>query len=601
MGTTYKCCLIFKRRFHSRDAPPPEDVRALFSLHSGGGPHMGADGLRRYLHATGHEGEDAEVDRLLEQIRLQQQQGRARLPRLARPLLALDDFHRYLFSHELNPPIRHPQVHHDMSCPLSHYFIYTGHNSYLTGNQLSSDCSDVPIIKALQRGVRVIELDMWPNSAKDDINILHGRTLTTPVSLIKCLRSIKEYAFVASPYPVIITLEDHLPADLQGKVAKMVLEVFGSILFYPDTDHLTEFPSPEELKGRVLLSTKPPKEYLESKVGSMKEGDADLHPGKGAGDDAAWGKEVPDFHTEIQSAKKHDDDVSDHQRDDDEDDDDDDEEEQKMQPHIAPQYKHLITIRAGKPKGSLADALKSDPDKVRRLSLSEQQLAKVAEDHGTEIVRFTQRNILRIYPKGTRVTSSNYNPFLGWVHGAQMVAFNMQGYGRALWLMHGFYKANGGCGYVKKPDFLMQSEPEIFDPRKPLAVKKTLKVKVYMGDGWRMGFKQTHFDQYSPPDFYARVGIAGVPADSVMKKTKAIEDNWVPVWEEEFSFPMTVPEIALLRVEVHEYDMSEKDDFGGQTVLPVSELRPGIRAVALFDRKGNKYNHVKLLMRFEFV
>lgn len=180
MGTTYKCCLIFKRRFHARDAPPPEDVRALFSLHTGGGTHMGADGLRRYLDATQEEAsrlDDAEVERLLEQIRLQQHQGghRARLPRLARPLLALDDFHRYLFSHDLNPPLRHHQVHHDMTRPLSHYFIYTGHNSYLTGNQLSSDCSDVPIIKALQRGVRVIELDMWPNSTKDDINILHGR------------------------------------------------------------------------------------------------------------------------------------------------------------------------------------------------------------------------------------------------------------------------------------------------------------------------------------------------------------------------------------------------------------------------------------------
>jgi hypothetical protein len=84
----------------------------------------------------------------------------------------------------------------------------------------------------------------------------------------------------------------------------MVLEVFGNILFYPGADHLKEFPSPEELKGRVLLSTKPPKEYLEAKVGTMKEGDADPHPGKGAADDAAWGKEVPDFQTEIQSAHK---------------------------------------------------------------------------------------------------------------------------------------------------------------------------------------------------------------------------------------------------------------------------------------------------------
>jgi phosphatidylinositol phospholipase C delta len=39
---------------------------------------------------------------------------------------------------------------------------------------------------------------------------------------------------------------------------------------------------------------------------------------------------------------------------------------------------------------------------------------------------FTKNNLLRVYPKGTRLDSSNYDPFVGWKHGAQMVAFNMQ-------------------------------------------------------------------------------------------------------------------------------------------------------------------------------
>lgn len=44
--------------------------------------------------------------------------------------------------------------------------------------------------------------------------------------------------------------------------------------------------------------------------------------------------------------------------------------------------------------------------------------------------------------------------------------------------MHGMFKANGGCGYVKKPDCLLKpgSDDEIFDPRVRLQVKLTLKV-----------------------------------------------------------------------------------------------------------------------------
>lgn len=69
--------------------------------------------------------------------------------------------------------------------------------------------------------------------------------------------------------------------------------------------------------------------------------------------------------------------------------------------------------------------------------------------------------------------------------------------------MQGMFRGNGGCGYVKKPEFLIDGGQ--FDPKAELPVKKTLKVKVYLGDGWRMDFKQTHFDSYSPPDFYCKV------------------------------------------------------------------------------------------------
>ncbi|KAG6740888.1 hypothetical protein POTOM_056357 [Populus tomentosa] len=49
------------------------------------------------------------------------------------------------------------------------------------------------------------------------------RTLTNPVDLLVCLRAIKNNAFQASEYPVVITFEDHPPANLQAKVAEQNL------------------------------------------------------------------------------------------------------------------------------------------------------------------------------------------------------------------------------------------------------------------------------------------------------------------------------------------------------------------------------------------
>ncbi|KAL3650264.1 Phosphoinositide phospholipase C 6 [Castilleja foliolosa] len=560
----YKMFKYFNRRFKISEKQPPPDVTAAFRRYSEGADHMTEDQLLKFLEDYQREGgRTAEDAAAIIQNVLHRRHHVGR-----RHGLSLEDFFDFLFQDDLNGPIN-SKIHHDMTAPLQNYYIYTGHNSYLTGNQLSSDCSEIPIIKALENGVRGIELDLWPNSGKDDVHVLHGRTLTTPIPLVKCLKSIKEHAFVKSPYPVIITLEDHLTPKLQAKVAAMVIQVFGDMLYCPDSEEgLQEFPSPEALKHKILLSTKPPKEYLSTTENNQN--------------------------------------VETQEKDSSEDENDEEESDafqQKSGNIVAPEYKHLIAIRAGHAKKGLKNALTSGTNKVIRLSLSEQRLEKAAASYATDVVRFTQKNILRIYPKGTRVTSSNYKPTIGWMHGAQMVAFNMQGYGKSLWTMHGLFRANGGCGFVKKPDLLMQRGPknEVFHPKLSLPLKKTLKVNVYMGDGWRMDFSRTHFDAYSPPDFYTKVYIVGVPDDAAKKRTRIIEDDWVPYWNEEFTFPLTVPELALLRIEVREYDRSEKDDFGGQNCLPVSELRPGIRAVPLYDKKGHKYKSVRLLMGFQFI
>lgn len=43
-----------------------------------------------------------------------------------------------------------------------------------------------------------------------------------------------------------------------------------------------------------------------------------------------------------------------------------------------------------------------------------------------DLLKYNQKGLTRIYPKGQRVDSSNYDPFRLWLCGSQMVALNFQ-------------------------------------------------------------------------------------------------------------------------------------------------------------------------------
>lgn len=86
--------------------------------------------------------------------------------------------------------------------------------------------------------------------------IFHGKTFTTKVSLRQVCQAIAKYAFVASPYPVIISAEIHCSLPQQDIIADIMTEVFGSALVRAPVKgelKIEALPSPEDLKGRVLL------------------------------------------------------------------------------------------------------------------------------------------------------------------------------------------------------------------------------------------------------------------------------------------------------------------------------------------------------------
>ena len=89
--------------------------------------------------------------------------------------------------------------------------------------------------------------------------VFHGKTLTSKVSVRDTCVAIAKYAFVASPYPIIISAEIHCSVPQQEQLVAIMKEVFGEALVYAPVEGrpaIVDLPSPEDLKGRVLLKAK---------------------------------------------------------------------------------------------------------------------------------------------------------------------------------------------------------------------------------------------------------------------------------------------------------------------------------------------------------
>ncbi|ROT84771.1 putative 1-phosphatidylinositol 4,5-bisphosphate phosphodiesterase gamma-1 isoform X1 [Penaeus vannamei] len=164
------------------------------------------------------------------------------------PYFHVEEFVQYLFSksNELWDR-RNDSVNQDMTKSMSQYWIASSHNT---------DSSTEAYARVLRQGCRCIELDCW--DGPDGVpNIYHGFTLTSKISFKDVINTINEHAFVASEYPVILSIEQHCSMIQQKEMAELFQKVFGdSLLTAPLSPNEKEMPSPEQLKRKIIIKHK---------------------------------------------------------------------------------------------------------------------------------------------------------------------------------------------------------------------------------------------------------------------------------------------------------------------------------------------------------
>uniref|UniRef100_A0A8C5GV65 Phosphoinositide phospholipase C n=1 Tax=Gouania willdenowi TaxID=441366 RepID=A0A8C5GV65_GOUWI len=499
---------------------------------------------------------------------------------LQQGVISLQAFSSYLSSDEngVIPPDKLDQS-EDMSFPLSHYFINSSHNTYLTAGQLAGSSSVEMYRQVLLAGCRCVELDVWKGrTAEEEPVITHGFTMTSEICFKEVIEAIAECAFKTSPFPVILSFENHVDSlKQQAKMAEYCRSIFGDALLIDPLDKYplesgVPLPSPQELMGKILIKNKKshkPSNSTDSKRLTdqpANQSSEPLSPSNNTGGNT---------NTRASSVSA--------QAESEEEEDDDDDDGKKVSEGSA--EREAVATEEMSTLVNYVQPTKFNSFEAARCYHMSSFVETKALEHLTkspvEFVEYNKSQLSRIYPKGTRVDSSNFMPQLFWNAGCQLVALNYQTIDLSMQLNLFMFEYNGRSGYRLKPEFMRRPDKH-FDPFTENTVDgivaNTLSVKVISGQ----------FLTERRVGVYVEVEMFGLPVDTRRKalKTKTSQNNNSvnPVWDEEpIVFKKVIlPTLASLRIAAFE----EGGKFIGHRIIPVTAIRPGYRYIGLRNEKN---------------
>uniref|UniRef100_A0A8C1U2A5 Phosphoinositide phospholipase C n=1 Tax=Cyprinus carpio TaxID=7962 RepID=A0A8C1U2A5_CYPCA len=545
-------------------------------------------------------------------------------------VLGIEGFTNYMRSpvcDVFNP--QHNDVNQDMDQPLCNYFIASSHNTYLTGDQLLSHSKTDMYAWVLQAGCRCVEVDCWDGPDGEPM-VQHGYTLTSKITFKSVIETINKYAFVNNEFPVILSIENHCNIQQQKKIAQHLKEIFGDKLDVGEALNKDpkQLPSPNSLKGKILIKGKRLPPYLS----------ADAEEGEVSDDDSA--DEIEDdfklknsmsngssqHQVESHIRKKLDSLMKESQIGDKEDTDsfsirallrathegiqrnlrkvkhsksrlkcqsvetDDDGQQEPSGGQFNRCGRRRKTIKLSRDLSDLVVFTNSvasqecldEGSPYNVLSFSETRAQHLVHHRSERFLNFNQRQLSRIYPSAYRIDSSNFNPQTYWNMGCQLVALNYQTDGRMMQLNRAKFMVNGGSGYVLKPGPMCKgSFNPLNDDPLPANPKKQLVIKIISGQQLPKPPDSMLGDRGEIIDPFVEVEIIGLPVDCCKEQTRVVDDNgFNPVWEETLSFTLHMPEVALVRFLVWDHDPIGRD-FVGQRTVSFSSLMPGYRHVYL--------------------
>ncbi|KAI0309355.1 PLC-like phosphodiesterase [Amylostereum chailletii] len=576
-------------------------------------------------------------------------------PPRADATMSLEAFTSFLLSPD-NSAFGEPQgrVTQDMTRPLSEYYISSSHNTYLVGNQLVGDSTIEGYIRALLHSCRSVELDIYDGETEPVI--YHGKMLTSKVLLHDICHT---YAFVVSPYPIIISAEVHCGVAQQAMMVAIMRDVFGDALVSAPVEgrpKISVLPSPEALKGRVLLKAK--NLFVTESEGSQQKEvvvDAGAESSTTTETSSTDGEMItgtlrwpassrPRAHPRASAELR--------------------EEFSKARQLLTRRRSARAHPRRPSASSQTAPAPTAKPRQKTRMSLdlvcllvytvgvkcrglnkkehyapehvfslSETTANKMYKQDGTmaDLIKHTRTHVVRIYPRGTRLSSTNYEPHRYWSAGAQLVAINWQTCDLGYMINHAMFQRNGRSGYVLKPLALRSADKDLLHrhtkhyldvtvisaqqlPRPKDGHGREVLDKAIMDPFVEVSVHVPDWTSGAPPSPQASDPASGsgsllsasppkpapapapmptVPSRTVAYRTSVVKNNgFNPVWEEALSLPFEVVggmrELVFVRFAVRE-EGREEDEPLAVYCVSLGSLLEGYRHLPLHDSQLSQY------------